>query len=120
MGGSNFVTPAFVPDFVNDGLLSASVAISGTGTVVAPVAGKRIAVFAVHLSAPGAAPTFVVQDVSAGNTVAITGTIQMSAGTQLVLPHIVYPWWTCAAGDALVFSFATAGPIGGRIIYMQG
>lgn len=125
MGGSNFVTPSFVPDFPSDGLLEAPVAIGGTGTVVAPVAGKRIFVFAAHLSA-GAAGAFAVQDVAGtigaagGATIAQTGTIAVVAGSQVVLPWIGYPWWTCAPGDSLVFAFATAAPIGGRIVYMQG
>jgi hypothetical protein len=119
MGGSNFITPSFVPDFASDGLLEAALTIAATGTVIAPVAGKRIAVFAVHMVA-ATASSMTVQDVSAGATVAQTGAMALAAGQPHVLPYIGYPWWTCAPGDALVFSFATAGQVSGRIIYAQG
>jgi hypothetical protein len=125
MGGSNFVTPSFVPDFSSDGLLEAALNISATGTVVTPVSGKRIAVFAVHMVA-ATASSMTVQDVNGtigaagGSTVAITGPMALSAGQPHVLPYIGYPWWTCAPGDGLIFSFATAGQVSGRIIYAQG
>jgi hypothetical protein len=126
MGGSNFVSPASIPDFINDGLSEAAINISATGTVVAPVSGKRISVFALHVVTNGSV-AMTAQDVTGaggagGNTVSITGPMTFLNGQPLVLPHIGYPWWTVAPGDALQFNVGaiTSVTMAGRIIYMQG
>jgi hypothetical protein len=120
MGGSNFVTLGVIPDASSDGVTGASISLAATGTVIAPTTGKRIFVHAMHLVAT-ASVAVTVQDVSASATANLTGPMALAAGVPLVLPWQQYPHYSCASGDALVFSQGTFGvQLSGRIIYVQG
>jgi len=120
MGASNIVNLGAVPDFQNDGLSEAAINASSNGanTIVAGVAGKRISVFGLHLFA-AASVALTVQDVSGTATVTLTGAMTFLPGQPLVLPYQQYPWYTCAPGDALVFSTNAGVQLSGRLIYMQ-
>lgn len=121
MGGVNFVTLGAVPDAQNDGVQVAPINIAGAtgGTVIAAVANKRIMVHGAHYQA-AASVVLTVQDVAAGSTVNLTGAMTMAQGIPVVLPWQNYPWYTVAAGDALVFATGASVQMSGRIMYVQG
>lgn len=118
MGGSNNVTIGPVPDAQNDGVQVAPINLAASGTIVAPVAGKRIFVHGLFLTL-NAAGTIQFQDVSGSATVNLTPAISLALGTPLELGWQNYPWLTCGVGDALVGVIATATQVSGRIMYTQ-
>lgn len=126
MSGANFVTPGFVPNFVEDGILESAVsATPGVGnstTVVPAVSGKRILVYALALSASAACGLQLADVTTGGSAVANqTGVMNLAAGVPLVLPYSGWPWASCAPGDALVITQTVASTaLGGRIVYSQG
>lgn len=120
MSGSNFVTLAPVPDPQNDLVSAGSISLAGSGTVIAAVANKRIAVFGMHLNLSAAGGVSVQELTTAGATVTNqTGSIALASGIPLTLPYQNYPWYTAAVGNSLFFSL-TGANAAGRVIYMQG
>lgn len=108
MGSSNIVSMAPIPDTADIQL--SRLVINGTnGATIAGVANKRIWVFGAHFNG-------TVQPFD-GGSVAQSGTISAS-GTPAIFPYQQYPWWTAAAGNALVFSAAAA--LNGAVLYVQG
>jgi hypothetical protein len=125
MGGANFVTLGMVPDAANDGVQAAPInaAITGTATLIAAVAGKRIFVHGMFLTLSLGAPiTLTFQDVSGSSTVNLTGPMTLGAGVPLDLPWQNYPWLACAVGDSLQAALpsGSVAQLSGRILYAQG
>jgi hypothetical protein len=92
------------------------VAAAGDNTLVAAVAGKRIRVLALHLTASGGANTIRLESAASGT--ALTGQMDLAADGQLNLPYNPAGWCQTVAAELLNLELSAATSVDGAITYV--
>jgi hypothetical protein len=95
-----------------------NISASGDNVVVAAVAGRQIKVFRIKFLT-SAAVTVAVKD---GPSTVLDGPLPFGANQGMVLDWPGYdgpPWYTTAAGHALILNLGGAVQIGGNLDYIQ-
>lgn len=99
--------------------VAVSAALSGDNTIVAAVAGKKIRVLALDVSAAGAVNAKLRSDVGAGG-VDITGLHYFAAaGAGWQMDTLGYGWCETDAGEALNLNLSGAVAVGGVLVYAE-
>lgn len=91
---------------------STPVALTGSGTVIAGVAGKRIRVFGAAIV--GLLATGVKFQ---SNSTDITGVLSFAANGGMVWNSGSSPWFQTAIGESLVINMSVATTLGGVVTY---
>lgn len=93
----------------------ASIALSGSGDVVALVAGKKIRVLALY----GNGTTTGTIKFQSGASTDLTGAMKVNDGTALVLPFNPVGWFETATGAKLNAVLATMTAFTGCLVYVE-
>jgi hypothetical protein len=95
--------------------LSVNQGTAATNTIVAAVAGQKIRVYKLALSAAGAQTVQFVDGASTN----LTGAMSLASGTPLVLPMDGNPWLVTAIGNALGLALSSAVNVSGTVWFTQ-
>lgn len=96
----------------SSGKQNADVTLSGSGQVIAGVAGKKIKVFGIVIGA--AADTAITFE---SNATPISGQFPLAAKGGFTLPESEAGWFETAAGEALNLEASASTSIGIQVIY---
>lgn len=111
--------PQFAKDFIGGHSLSPLYAVidhatSGDNTLVAAVAGRKIRVLALNITAAGAV---LVRFESAAGGTALTGQMSMAANAEKTLPFNPAGWFETLAGELLNMELGGAVSVDGCLVY---
>lgn len=91
-------------------------ATSGDNTIQAAIAGKKIRVLALAMSAAGAV---TARFESAAGGTALTGQMTMATGIPIVLPYNPLGWFETVAGELLNLELSGAVSVDGVLDYIE-
>jgi hypothetical protein len=89
---------------------------SGNNTIVAGATGKIVRVYRMVLISTSA----VVLTLQDGSSNALTGAMQMEAGTALEFNFDTMPWFITSAGNGFVANLGSGVQVSGVVYYTQG
>lgn len=98
---------------------SAPVSIAASGELIAGVAGQKIRVIALAVSAAGGANDITFQTDDGVSPVALTGAMGLAADGTLVLGENPYGWFETESGDDLRLNLGAATLVAGVIVYVR-
>lgn len=87
------------------------------GTIVAAVAGKRLRVLALVLTANGGVNTFSLRNTVANTR--IIGSTALADDAHLLLPFSNAGWGESAVGEGILLDLLNATSVGGTLVYAE-